>query len=138
LRVSIVPFVAVRGRDQPLSSEARRLAERWLSDRKSVAPDVVRSVLGVAARFGDDGFFQKLQTALTVTKEQQERDPILNALGLFTDPAVARAAMELVLKPEIDLREAGGLLFGPLTYRETRSLPFEFVKKNYDALTARL
>jgi alanyl aminopeptidase len=79
LRVRLLPFVAVRGRDPALSSEARQLADRWLSDRKSVAPDIAGSVLGVAARGGDEGFFKQLQTALTVTKEQPDRDLILNS-----------------------------------------------------------
>jgi alanyl aminopeptidase len=30
------------------------------------------------------------------------------------------------------------LLFGPLSYPETRALPFQFVKNNLDALLARL
>ncbi len=30
------------------------------------------------------------------------------------------------------------LLFGPLSYRETRDLPFEFVKSHLDALLAKL
>jgi hypothetical protein len=46
--------------------------------------------------------------------------------------------MELVLKPDADLRESAGLLFGPLSTPDTRALPFEFVKKNYDAIVAKL
>jgi alanyl aminopeptidase len=59
-------------------------------------------------------------------------------LGQFRDPAIARDAMDLVLKPDYDLRESVGLLLGPLSAAATRALPFEFVKKNYDAIAARI
>ena len=46
--------------------------------------------------------------------------------------------MQLALKPEFDIREANALLFGPLGVPETRALPFEFVKANYDAVVAKI
>src|SRR5262249_18175110 len=49
LRTQIVPTVAEDGEDKALLAEARKLSETWLSDRKSLAPDMVGSVLGAAA-----------------------------------------------------------------------------------------
>jgi cytosol alanyl aminopeptidase len=46
--------------------------------------------------------------------------------------------MELVLKPDTDLRETATLLSGPISTPAIRALPFEFVKKNYDAIVARI
>ena len=46
--------------------------------------------------------------------------------------------MELVLKPDFDLREAAGLLSGPGGYPETRYLPSEFVKANVDAIAGKI
>ena len=87
---------------------------------------------------GDEAFFKRLHAALPETKDRQQRQIILGAMGAFRDPAIARSAMELLLKPEFDLREATGLIFGALADPDTRALPFEFVKKNYDALVARI
>jgi len=45
----------------------------------------------------------------------------------------------LLLSKDIDLRESFyPLLFGPLSYADTREVPFEFVKQHLDALLKRL
>jgi alanyl aminopeptidase len=137
-RSSIVPFVALWGVDGSLAAEARQLAGQWLADRKAVDPDIVGPVLTVAARTGDEAFYKQLSAALSHTEDRHQRDLILGAMGSFNDPHIARGAMELTLKPEFDLREANALLFGPMGAAETRSLPFEFVKANYDALVGRI
>jgi alanyl aminopeptidase len=138
LRGRIVPLVALWGGEPELATEARKLAEQWLSDWRAINPDMSGPALTVAARNGDEAFFQQLQAALPATKDRRQRQIILGAMGSFRDPAVARSAMELLLKPDFDLREATGLIFGALAAPDTRALPFEFVKKNYDALAARI
>ena len=95
-------------------------------------------MLTVAARTGDEAFFKQLQAALPGTEDRQQRQLIFGAMGSFRNPEIARAAMELVLKPDMDLRESVGLLFGPMSTPAIRALPFEFVKKNYDAIVARI
>src|SRR5205823_11793363 len=138
LRSSIVPLVAVWGGDQPLAAEARQLAERWLADRNSLDPDTVEPVLTVAARTGDRALFDHLVAALSSTQDRQQRQLIVLALGAFRDPEIVRAAMQLILRPELDIKEAPPLLFGPLSTPMTSALPFAFVEKNYDAIVARL
>jgi len=138
LRSSTVPLVALWGVDGSLAAEARQLAAQWLADRTAVDPDIVGSVLTVAARTGDEAFFKQLSAALSHTDDRHQRDLILGAMGSFSDPHIARAAMALAVKPEFDLREANTLLFGPLGAPETKALPFEFVKANYDALVAKI
>jgi len=137
-RSSIVPLVALWGTDQSLAAEARRLGALWITDRTAIDADVAGSVLNVAARTGDEAFYKQLSTALSGTEDRHQRDLILNTMGSFSDPHIAGTAMELALKPDFDLREANAFLFGPMGVPQTRSLPFEFVKANYDALVARI
>jgi len=138
LRARIVPLVALWGEDPALANEAHQLAEKWLADRTAVDPDIAGRVLAVAARTGDEGFFKQLQAALPKTQDRQQREMIFSAMGSFRNPEIARAALDLVLKPDLDLRETTPLLFGPLSMPATRALPFEFVKKNYDAIVGRI
>jgi alanyl aminopeptidase len=42
--------------------------------------------------------------------------------------------MSLVLDPGLDIRESFRLLFGPLQYRETGQMPFEFVHTRLDEI----
>ncbi len=138
LRASIVPFVALWGSDQKLASEARQLAVAWLAERKALDGDIAGRVLTVAARTGDEHLFKEFEEALAHTEDQHERQTILGAMGSFRDPQVARAAMDSILQPGFDLREANRLLMGPLGMPETRRLPFEFVKENYEAIAGKI
>jgi alanyl aminopeptidase len=138
LRGSIVPLVALWGTDGSLAAEARQLAGKWVADRTGVDPEILGSVLNVAARTGDEAFFKQLNASLAHTEDRHQRDLILGAMGSSSDPRVARDIMQLALKPDFDLRESANLIFGPTGVPETRELPFEFVKTNYDALVGRI
>jgi alanyl aminopeptidase len=138
VRTRIVPLVAVWGNDKELAAEAHQLAGKWLADRKSVDPDIVQAVLTVSARTGDEAFFKELAAALPSTEDRQQRDLLFSALGDFRDRQIQTQAMDLVLKPEYDLRESIGLLFGALSTPGLQKMPFEFVKTNYDAIVSRI
>ncbi len=138
LRSSIVPLVALWGEDGSLAAEARQLATQWVANRTGVDAEVLGSVLNVAARTSGEAFFKQLQEALAHTEDRHQRDLILGAMGSSSDPRVARDIMQLALKPDFDLRESATLIFAPTGVPETRALPFEFVKANYEALVARI
>jgi alanyl aminopeptidase len=138
LRAAIVPFVASNGEDAELTAEARRLAERWLEDRKAVDPNLVSGVLQTAAATGDHALFDRYLAAVKATTDRRQREHLLSALGSFHDPSIAKAGMELVLTGQFDFREAETLLFRPIVYPATQALPFEFVKANYDELLKKI
>jgi alanyl aminopeptidase len=138
LRSSILPLVAVWGVDGSMAADARRLAGLWLTDRTAIDPDIAGPLLNVAARTGGEAFFKQLVAELPRTEDRQQRRLILGAMGSFGDPRIAGAALALVLKPEFDLREANALFRGPAAVPETRYVPFEFVKANYEAIAAKI
>ena len=139
LRQTLVPFVAREGRTGELIEQARRLAREWLKGHSAVDAGLVGPVLSTAAMAGDRSFFDALVAALSSEKDTRSRQAIFGALGSFENPGLARAGMQLFLSGNYDAREAFyPLLFGPLKYRGTQSLPFEFVKANLDAIVSRL
>lgn len=139
LREELVSYVAMVGEDQSLIEEARTLAGRWLADRKSVDPNLAGPVLKVAARFGDQAFFDRLHRAALAEKDPKDRQTIIGAMASFRNPQISREALALLLTDEFDPRQSFyALLFGPLGYRETEKLPFEFLEQNIDALIKKL
>jgi alanyl aminopeptidase len=140
LRQTLVEDVAQDGQDRPLIDQAGKLARQWLAgDHKSVEPGMLGPVMHIAAEYGDRDLFDRLKDAAIKEKDQRTRETLIGALGSFRDPEIAKSAMGLLLTNDFDVRESFyQLLFGPLSYPETRSLPFEFVKSNLDALLARL
>jgi alanyl aminopeptidase len=134
-RSALVPFVAVEGQDRQLIEEAGRLAREWLRTRSGVDRNVLRAVLETAARFGGSELFDEMLRAAKATKDATERQVLLDALGSFGDPGLARRAMGLLLTGDFDMRQAFyPLLMRPLRYRPTAELPFEFVRDNWERL----
>ena len=139
LRESLVPFVARNARVESMIDEASDLAKAWLKDRNAIDPGLVNGVLTTAAISGDRAYFDALVAALDTDKDPRNRQSIFAALGSFRDPELVRAAMNLLLTGKYDVRESFyALLFEPLGHRDVRTLPFEFVRENLDALLAKL
>jgi len=138
LRAAIVPFVASQGDSAVLRDQARRFADEWLKTRQGINSNMVGPVLTTAAQFGDRALFDTMTAELGKTTDRQQRGRILGAMGSFRDPTIARAALDLLIHSDIDIRESLALIFGPLGQPETEKLPFEFVKANYDELLKRL
>ncbi|MDZ4801624.1 MAG: M1 family aminopeptidase, partial [Bryobacteraceae bacterium] len=138
LRPGLLEFVATLGEDKALATEARKLTMEWLKDRKAVQPEMVSSVLRVAAWHGDKDLFEALLAEAKKSKVRRERQRILDAIGNFRDSEIAKRGLNLMLTGELDVRELTGLLMDYQENPETRTLPWEFVTANYDKLLPRL
>ena len=138
LRPELVGFVADDGDDPALVRQAAELARKWLDDYNAIPEDVVSRVLGAAAMHGNRELYDRFAAELAKTEDSQVREEILGAMARFRDPALIKQNFNLLLRGEIDPREGMGLLYGPLGDVETRAIPFELVRANYDQLVARL
>ncbi|MGH9627960.1 MAG: M1 family metallopeptidase [Bryobacteraceae bacterium] len=138
LRPVLVGMVAGAGQDKQLTSEAKRLAEAWLEDRKAVSPDVVAALLLAAARTGDADLFKKYVAEIKSTKNRTERSYLIAALKGFPDRELYQQALQLLFDDEVDTREFVGLVTRPPKFDETRELPWLLVKQNFEKLASRL
>jgi alanyl aminopeptidase len=138
LRVQLVPTFADRGEDGGLITEARAQTERWLTDRKSVPPELVGPVLQTAARGGDRALWTKLHEAARAEKDRRDRARLLEALAVFRDPALVEENLKVVLSDELDPRETLTLILGPAGHYRTRQRAYDFVKDHYDRIIARM
>jgi alanyl aminopeptidase len=138
LRHSVVPVVADEGEDPALAKEARKLAEKWLKDHKSVDPESVGGVLGVAAANGDRALFDRLHAAAKKEGDLHTRRRLLGAMAGFRNPAIVKDAMAIALTDEFDARETMGLIWGATGSPVTRKLAYEFVKAHFDKLVEKM
>jgi alanyl aminopeptidase len=135
LRQKLVPFVASAGEQKELIDQAEKLARAWLQKRQVISPEMLAPLLETAAEFGDRDLFNLLRSVALQEREHSVREELVAALGSFRNPELAQASLELLLSKQFDPRESFyALLLGPLSYAETRDVPFDFVKKNLDAL----
>jgi alanyl aminopeptidase len=138
LRPDLVRLMAIEGDDRELRREARRLADRWFENRTAIAPDMLSTVLALAARDGDAALFDRLVAAAAAEKDTRLRGTLLGALGRFREPALVDRALALVLADDFDVRESGSLVYALAFGRETRDRVFPWVRANYEALAAKL
>lgn len=138
LRQMMLGIAAGSGDDPALASQARKLAEAWLVDRKAVDPDVLGTVLDVAARHGDRALFDRFLAEARKTQDREERSDLFFALGSFREPSLARAALELLRSGEFDLRDVNPVLMRALGSMDNRELAWEFLRENFDALSPKM
>jgi alanyl aminopeptidase len=134
LRPRLVRLAGRDGADPKLVAEARTLADKWLKDKRAVAPEMVDPVLSIAAAHGDAAFQQKLITAVRTEKDRETRQQLLGGLASFTDPALAKQSMALVFDKNLDPRETVWMMFAAAQNVRTQGVAFDFLKENYDRL----
>lgn len=138
VRPMLLGLMAEEAHDRGIIAEAQKLADRWLADHATVAPDMVRPVLRLAALGGDAGYFDRLLAAARKTSDRRERGMLLATLGAFRAPALTERALALVVTPGFDLRETWPIVQTALGDRETRQRAWDFLKAHFDAIVGRM
>ncbi|MEK8052084.1 M1 family aminopeptidase [Ideonella sp. DXS22W] len=139
LRAQLLPRVAELGDDATLRTQARTLAQAWLTDPAALGTDQRRAVLATAALDGDAALFDGLLAALRATGDRALREDLLGALGHFRQPALALRARALLRDPAIDIRESLWPLLGAqVRDAATRRAALAEVAGQYDALSRRM
>ena len=133
LRASLLEVLGHAADDPEVVSEARARAQAWLTDRRAVDPTVVPVALTIAAEHGDRAFFDELHAAARKEDDRHHRLLLLDAMGSFRDPAIARDAMRVALS-----REAITLVYGATQSVEARGAAYDFVRENFGELAGRL
>jgi aminopeptidase N len=137
MRAVLLFIGGVQGADPELLKTGKRLAVKWLEDRKSLPSDLVGSVIGLAAQSNDPALFDRVLAQAKATTDRQDKMRLNWALGKFTTTALAERALALVASPDNDLDESLPILFSLVQHRATRELAYAFVEAHFDELLAR-
>jgi alanyl aminopeptidase len=138
MRSSWVGRLADAGHDTILRSDASHLAHNWLADRNSIGVNSRGLVLRTAALTGDRAFFDALMAALAGNPDRHARADIYAALGNFRDPELTKAARQLWLSPEHDIREVALAGRSGGSTNASREEWFQFLTNNFETLVARV
>jgi aminopeptidase N len=138
LRSWLLFLVAGRGEDPALVEEARSLAGRWLADHGTVPSEIAWGALNAAAIRGDRALFDLVAAEAARTADRADKQRYFAALGLFEEPALARAALELAVDGRSDLRDTMVILNVALSRRATRAQAWAIVQERWADLAPRL
>ncbi|GDX78336.1 aminopeptidase [Deltaproteobacteria bacterium] len=133
LRAPLIGLVGTYGGDPALLEAARPLAEQWLIDRSGLDPELVVPVLSLAARNGNAALYTRVLEAALVERDRGRREELLAILGAFQDPAQLASSLELVRSGQVDVRDALGLVFTPLSMPATRAAQWSLLTNDLDA-----
>jgi len=134
LRALLVRPVATYGGDTELAGQARDLANRWFSDHSAVNPNMLSSVLGTAAYYGDKALYGRMLAEFKRTQDKQLRQTLIGAMSAFRDPAVLTEGMNDVVNGTVPFLEGGAMLFAGRNEPATTKLSFEFIKSHWDQI----
>ena len=57
--------------------------------------------------------FERYLAAAKAARDRTEHQRLLSTLGTFTDPAIAKRSLELVLGHDLDMRDSSGIVYPP-------------------------
>jgi alanyl aminopeptidase len=138
LRTRLINLVALLGEDPKLIKQAKQLARAWLDDPTKVSADMVPTVLAIAARHGDQAFYDLLRGKLDGLRDGDRRKQLLRAMAGFGDAAIVDQALGMILSEELEYDEAMTVYWGAFADRRSHALVYEWTKREYDAFLARL
>jgi alanyl aminopeptidase len=138
LRPTILEVVADVGEDPQLRAECTKLARAWLADKNAIEPELVGTVLTIAAAVGDRALFDAFLADAKKTPERIDRERLVGALGQFRDPSIVPSALALTLADDLDPRDTFRVLFSAARRPETARLAYDFVTTSFDRVVSRL
>ncbi len=131
LRAYVLMTLGRTGRDSEARAEARKLAEQYLADPKSVDATLADTVLSLAALDGDAALYEKYLAKMEAAAEPEERERYQDALTFFTDPALVRRSLEYAVSGKMRNQDSPGFIAGILEKPESQEAAWEFVKANW-------
>lgn len=138
LRPKLFATLAITGEDKVLRAEAVKLLRAWLVKRDLLESEMLFAVSRTAGLSNDRALYEALNKAMVAEKDQQQRSKLITALAFFTAPQLAKKSLALVLDSDFDSRDTLTVAWSLSSRDETRDLVFEWLRKNYPRLVARL
>ena len=139
LRPRLLTWVANIGHDEKAVAWAKDLAPKALADPPAVHPSLIGTVLSIAAyNGGTEAEFEEYRKRFEAATVPAERNRYLGVLGSFRDPKLREKAFAYALSDKIRPNEMLSIPFSHFDTEEGRAYTFDWILRNYDAITARV
>ncbi len=136
LRSLLLVTLGISG-DRGILDEACRRFDRFLSDRKSLPPDLRLAVFRTVARRGDAGLHRTFVGLAGKAGSQEEKNRYLSALASFGDAALLRETLELSLSDLVRIQDTVGVVSQVAANPHGRELAWTFFTERFDTFRHR-
>jgi puromycin-sensitive aminopeptidase len=137
-RAALLRLVGGVAEDAAVLQEASRRLERYLADRTSLEPNLADPVVGLAARIGSHGRWQRYREVVGEARTPQERRRFLLALASFRNPDAIRDTLAATLTPEIPTQDVAFILMRMLANPSGKHEAWTFLTRKWTALRKRI
>lgn len=133
-RATLIGTLGGVARDPEGLSRAREMVKQELASPGSLKPEVLNVVVNLAAIDGDAALYEKYLARGRDAADPEVKYRYLNALTSFTDPALVRKTMDLVLSPDVRNQDAKIFIAAMLGSPDTQRLAWELVRARWDEI----
>jgi aminopeptidase N len=134
LRAEVIETLGEAGRDPEVLAKTRTLARQLLEDPALLDPALRGVIVNLAAIDGDAALYDRYLARARAVSEPSEHYRYLYALARFSDPALMRRTMDLILSPEVRTQDAaifaGSLFANP----DGRALAWTLLRERWSDL----
>jgi aminopeptidase N len=131
LRALLVSVLGETAGDPGVVGKARTLVLEELAKPGTVEPTLLLAAAGVAAWHGDAALYDKYLERSKAATDPEEHYRYLYGLARFTDPALVRRTMELIVGPEVRSQDAKVFLSVLLSNSEARKLAWPLLRERW-------
>jgi aminopeptidase N/puromycin-sensitive aminopeptidase len=138
LRATLFGVLGGIGRDPQIIAQAKHLTNKYIADQASVEPSLARPAVAIATENGDSHLFDQLQQLSKTSNNPDVEETALISLANFHDPALVRRALDYATSGQVRNQDAIFLFVVALRSRDTRSIAWDYIQKNWDKVHAQM
>ncbi len=134
LRAELMTALGGIAQDPQIQALAQKLANQYLADPDSVDREIAPVALRVAARHGDEVFYNKLAQKLGANQTPENFFNVMFALSSFSDPKLVDRTLEYAISPQMRSQDAVGLIHIVMQNPEAAKQAWSFVQAHWSAI----
>ena len=134
LRAEVIATLGDTGRDPEVIAKARMLVQELLRNPASLDPSLRGPVVATAAIGADRALYEQYLARARAVSEPDEHYRYLYALARFSDPALVRRTMDLILSPEVRNQDATVFVGALLRNSDARDLAWTLLRERWNDL----
>jgi puromycin-sensitive aminopeptidase len=138
LRAEVMETLGDTGRDPGVLAKAGALVGRLLDDPTSLDASLREPVVKLAAIGGDAVLYDRYLARARAVREPDEHYRYLYALARFSDPALTRRTLDLILSPEMRTQDAATFIASLLANPDARDLAWTLVRERWSDLAKKI
>jgi puromycin-sensitive aminopeptidase len=136
LRATVLGALGYVGHDAAVVRETQKRLAAYLKDPKTLDPSLVRMVLALSARHGDDRLWEEIYARMNAAPTPELHDSFMYALADFPEPGQVARTLALVPGGAIKKQDAASML-GALVHEEkSQQASVSYVESHWSEVAA--